>query len=106
MQKEQLLSELLGTSEFSILLYTLVGEKLPPTYKGVAAKKISQDCVTFVDLWRHIQGKKEAVAVLWTAEKLQHLEITWKGAFYSRAAYTISRKHLRGVLLEILIKSL
>lgn len=106
MRKEVPLSKLLAISEFSILLHTLVGEKLPPTYRGVATKKISKECVSFVDLWRHIQEKKEAVAILWQAGKLEHLDITWKGVFYSRAAPIIKKAHLRGVLLEILIKSL
>ena len=106
MLKESQLSQLFDTSEFSILLYAMVGEKLPPTYKGIARQKVSPDCLTFADLWRHIQEENEAVAVLWASKTLEHLEITWKKAYYTRAAPEITRKHLRGLLLEILVKSL
>ena len=106
MQKKSQLSQLFDTSEFSILLYAMVGEELPPTYKPLAAKKISKECVTFVDVWRYVQEKNEAVAVLWASKTLEHLEITWKKAYYTRAAPEITRKHLRGLLLEILVKSL
>lgn len=73
-----------------------------PIPKTHAAK--APYCRNFGDLWKQLE-QKEAIGVVWHTKHYVCLEVTWKGVYCSRRATVLGDAHIRGILIEALIKS-
>ena len=84
---------------FESCLQSIRGLAIPKTHASKAPY-----CRNFGDLWRHLE-KKDAVGIVWHTQHYVCLEVTWKGVYCSRRAAVLGTAHIRGILIEALIKS-